>query len=144
MKKIVLTFGMLIFALLLLFRLSKYSYFQGDLNLEILIAIFSVLFFAVGFLVNRRRNAPPQESVGTVNEVSPQAQESKLEELGISKREREVLEQMVLGKSNQEIAETLFISESTVKTHVSNLLMKLEVKRRTQAVIRAKEWHLVH
>ena len=62
-----------------------------------------------------------------------------IEKLGISKREYEVLEQIALGKSNKEIADTLFISESTVKTHVSNLLVKLDAKRRTQAVSKAKE-----
>ncbi|MCB0837618.1 MAG: response regulator transcription factor [Bacteroidetes bacterium] len=65
--------------------------------------------------------------------------QEKINELGISKREYEVLEQISQGKSNQEIAETLFISENTVKTHVSSLLVKLDAKRRTQAVSHAKE-----
>lgn len=58
---------------------------------------------------------------------------------GISKREMEVLQLMAAGCSNQEIADKLFVSLNTVKTHVSNLFLKLEVKRRTQTVIRAKE-----
>ncbi len=63
----------------------------------------------------------------------------KLENLGISKREYEVLQQVVKGLSNKEIGERLHLSESTIKTHVSNLLVKLDVKRRTQAIQKAKE-----
>jgi len=59
--------------------------------------------------------------------------------LGISKREYQVLQEMAKGKSNLQIAETLFISESTVKTHVSNLLLKLDAQRRTEALTKARD-----
>ncbi len=55
----------------------------------------------------------------------------------LTKREQEILEEIVQGKSNKEIAETLFISEKTVKNHVSNILRKLEVTDRTQAAVLA-------
>ncbi len=55
----------------------------------------------------------------------------------LTDREMEVLLLMTQGKSNQEIADALFIALKTVKTHVSNILMKLEVGDRTQAVIYA-------
>ncbi|MFF2878657.1 response regulator [Gottfriedia sp. NPDC057991] len=55
----------------------------------------------------------------------------------LTAREQEVLHLMTEGKSNQEIADTLFVSLKTVKTHVSNILTKLEVVDRTQAVIYA-------
>jgi ATP/maltotriose-dependent transcriptional regulator MalT len=66
-----------------------------------------------------------------------------LDKLGISKREHEVLLLMAEGLSNQEIADKTFVSVNTVKTHVSNLLLKLDAKRRTQAVIRARELTLI-
>lgn len=50
-------------------------------------------------------------------------------------REREVLRLLAQGENNQEIAETLFISEKTVKNHLTSLYKKLDVKDRTQAVI---------
>ncbi|MCG8512537.1 MAG: response regulator transcription factor [Halanaerobiales bacterium] len=53
----------------------------------------------------------------------------------LSSREQEVLELLAQGMSNRNIAETLFISEKTVKNHVSNILKKLVVNDRTQAVI---------
>ena len=67
----------------------------------------------------------------------------KIEELGLSKREYEVLQEIALGLSNQEIADKLFVSESTIKTHVSNLLIKLDAKRRTQAIRISKSLNII-
>ncbi len=64
--------------------------------------------------------------------------DERIRQSGISKREYEVLELMAKGLSNQEIADKLFVSLNTVKTHTSNLFIKLEVKRRTQAIQKAK------
>lgn len=55
----------------------------------------------------------------------------------LTAREMEILLLMTQGKTNQEIADELFIALKTVKTHVSNLLSKLDVQDRTQAVIYA-------
>lgn len=55
----------------------------------------------------------------------------------LTKRECEVLQLLADGKSNRAIGESLFISEKTVKNHVSNILQKLSVKDRTQAVVEA-------
>jgi NarL family two-component system response regulator LiaR len=61
----------------------------------------------------------------------------------LTNREREVLRLISQGKSNQEIADELFITLKTVKTHVSNILSKLEVEDRTQAAIYAFKHKLV-
>ncbi|AXI00871.1 DNA-binding response regulator [Sporosarcina sp. PTS2304] len=61
----------------------------------------------------------------------------------LTERELEVLLLLAQGKSNQEIADELFIALKTVKTHVSNILSKLEVQDRTQAVIYAFQKKLV-
>jgi DNA-binding NarL/FixJ family response regulator len=63
--------------------------------------------------------------------------------LGISDRELEVLEQLAAGRSNKEIARRLELSPNTVKTHVTNLFAKLEARRRTEAILRARELGLV-
>ena len=55
----------------------------------------------------------------------------------LTKREKEVLKEITNGKSNKEIASSLFITEKTVKTHVSNILAKLNVQDRTQAALYA-------
>jgi ATP/maltotriose-dependent transcriptional regulator MalT len=69
--------------------------------------------------------------------------EARVEELGITPRELEILEAMAAGFSNKEIGERLFVSENTVKTHAARLFMKLSASRRTQAVQRAKEAGLI-
>jgi DNA-binding NarL/FixJ family response regulator len=80
-----------------------------------------------------RAPSPPQTSVA--QPLAP------LEEL--TPREREVLRLLSTGASNREIGEQLFISEGTVKNHISNILSRLNLRDRTQAAIWAKERGLV-
>lgn len=61
----------------------------------------------------------------------------------LTKREMEVLKEIASGKSNKEIAASLYITEKTVKTHVSNVLAKLGLADRTQAALFAVRNHLV-
>jgi len=61
----------------------------------------------------------------------------------LTERETEVLRQLARGKSNKEIATSLFISETTVKTHVKNIMQKLGVPSRTQAALYAARIGLV-
>jgi len=136
MKKTIVLFGLLVFALLLLFQISKYSIISGDVKTDFVIAFIAVLFFAVGVFSNRKNS----------NKTESQKKEldlQKVAELELSPREYEVLKEISIGLSNQEIADKLFISESTIKTHVSNVLIKLNAKRRTQAVQIAKELNII-
>ena len=72
--------------------------------------------------------------------ISP---EKALEKSGLSKQEYTVLTLVAEGLSNSEIAQRLFIQESTVKSHVSNILMKLNAKRRTEAVKIGREMQII-
>lgn len=139
MKDIVLRFGLLAFALLILFQLSKYSLFFKRSNNEWMIIAFAALFLALGFLINRFLFRPKAPILASQAAIIVEYNSEKLKTLGISKREYEVLQEIAHGLSNQEIAAKLFISESTVKSHVSNLLLKLDAKRRTQAITNAKK-----
>jgi len=61
----------------------------------------------------------------------------------LTAREREILEQLARGRSNDEIAQDLHLSRATVKTHVGNIFMKLDLRDRAQAVVFAYESELV-
>lgn len=136
MKKTILVFGLLILGLLLLFQLSKYAILSGDLESEYAIAIIAVVFFFVGIYLNKK-------SLHKNNYDTKEVNQKRIKELEISEREYEVLIGISEGLSNKEIGEKLFISESTIKTHVSNLLVKLNAKRRTQALQIAKQEHII-
>lgn len=136
MKKTILVFGLLILAILMLFQLSKYSMVSGTLDVEIIVAIIAIVFFIVGVFINKKSLHKP---VSPTTEIDHQ----KSEELDISSREYEVLQEIASGLSKKEIADKLFLSESTIKTHVSNLLVKLNAKRRTQAVQIAQELNIL-
>lgn len=139
MKKIVLKFGLLSLALLILFHLSKYSLFSQKWTNEVVISIFAILFLFFGYLASQIVFKPKAVRLDPIMDID----EKQISRLGISGREYEVLKEVAEGLSNQEIADKLFISESTVKTHVSNLLAKLDAKRRTQAITKAKELRII-
>lgn len=136
MKKTILIFGLLVLALLLLFRLSNYALIRGNLQSEIIIAIIAIVFFVIGVFINKRTGLTETSPIKTINH-------EKIKALGLSKREYEVLQEVALGLSNQEIADKLFVSESTIKTHVSSVLVKLNAKRRTQAIQIAKDSSII-
>ncbi len=99
-----------------------------DIYMGLVAALFLAIGVAVGAWVLRRPAASPFDG-------NPRA----LASLGISARELEVLRELAAGHSNKEIARRLAIAPDTVKTHVSRLYEKLEARRRTDAVLRARE-----
>jgi len=152
MKQIIIGFGLLILALLILFQLAKFSPFQSSLRLEWWIAGFSLLFFGIGIYLSRqlfRKEVIREKEIIREREVIvevPMTQgidEKVLEKTGISKREYEILQLINEGLSNQQIADKLFVSENTIKKHISNLFFKLDVERRTEALKKGKELRII-
>lgn len=157
MRNIAITFGIICLCSLVLFEMAKVAYIKNTLPVEILVGFFACLFLVIGILVARRPHSreSKQEPIAVAEPVTPiipepaivatasQPDQDKIEALGISKREYEVLCLVALGLSNMEIAQKLFVSESTIKTHISNLLLKLNAKRRTEAVVIAKELKII-
>lgn len=135
MKKTLFIFGALVIALLTLFQLSSYTLFSGGLEMELVIAAVAIVFFIIGVILNK---TSLQRKV-----VSASIDPKKISALGISNCEYEILVKISEGLSNREIAEALFVSESTVKTHISNLFTKLDAKRRTQAIKHAKRFQIL-
>jgi DNA-binding CsgD family transcriptional regulator len=100
--------------------------------LEVYLAIFALVCMGLGaWVAVRLLHRPPPRPF----EVNRQA----LASLGVSERELEVLTLLADGRSNKEIARQLEVSPNTVKTHIANLFDKLGVKRRTEAILRARE-----
>jgi DNA-binding NarL/FixJ family response regulator len=136
MKPVVIGFGLLITALLVLFSISNlYHVYNSDKG-ELWIAGFSLLFLLIGIVLSRKLFVKTQ----IVTHHKPtEINQYQLTKQGISKREAEILLLMHEGLSNQQIADKLFISENTIKKHISNIFQKLQVERRTEAIKKALE-----
>ena len=150
MRTIALQFGFLILACFALLQVTRYTLFTQRLVDEAWTALFALIFVVLGLGLYRyfgpvREVKVPVEvplesaSAPMPSPASAEEKEKRSLALGISKREYEVLTLIAQGLSNQQIAGQLYISESTVKSHVSKLLVKLEAKRRTQAVSKAQQ-----
>lgn len=147
MRTIVIGFGLLTLCLLLLFKVAEVQYTQGNARLEIIVAIAAVVFFFIGWYVNKSKEvkASRKETKSDHPVTAPftAIDHERIKKIGLSARELDVLKEMTKGSSNQEIAQTLFLSESTIKTHVSNILLKLDVKNRVQAIQTAKYLRII-
>lgn len=108
-----------------------------------------MLFTGLGVWLALKLSKPKIETIVVEKEVYLAKPEnfvlntSIVSQLELSKRELEILGLLAEGHSNQEIAAKLFVSLSTVKTHNQNLFEKLDVKRRTQAVEKAKRLSII-
>ena len=135
--------------LLLLLKWLELRFIIFDHSFEIYIGFIAVIFTALGIWLALKLSKPKVETVVVEKEVYITRSEtfilntSLIAQLELSKRELEILSLMAQGHSNEEIAKTIFVSLSTVKTHNQNLFIKLDVKRRTQAVEKAKRLNLI-
>ena len=140
MKRTILIYGLSLAVLIFLLKFIEYRFFVRDLSLEFYIGAIAIFFTVLGVWAGLKLT---KKKMIIITNPAFQFDQSRLDSLDISKREYEVLELMAKGLSNQEIADKLFVSLNTIKTHSSNLFLKLEVSRRTQAVQRAKELQLI-
>jgi NarL family two-component system response regulator LiaR len=134
--------------LLFLLKWLELRFIIFDHSFEIYIGFIAVIFTALGIWLALKLSKPKIETLVVEKEVYVTRDEhvpdrSLIAKLGLSKRELQILNLMARGHSNEEIAATLFVSLSTVKTHNQNLFVKLDVKRRTQAVEKAKRLKLI-
>lgn len=146
-----LLYGLCGGVLILLLHLIEFRFLVVEHSIEIYGALIALLFAGVGIWLGLKITR--KKEIVVLKEVPvpmpmPASQtfalnEERLRNLGITKRELEILELIAQGLSNREIAEKLFVSENTVKTHSSRLFDKLSAKRRTQAVQIGKELGLI-
>jgi DNA-binding CsgD family transcriptional regulator len=153
--KHILLYGLSLAALLFLLKWLELRFIVISHAFELYIGAIALLFTGLGIWLALKLARPRVTTVVVEKEVyiarevyvTPSVDfvlnEAEVNKLGISKRELEVLQLMAEGLSNQEIAGRLFVSLHTIKTHSSNLFEKLEVKRRTQAIEKAKRLSII-
>ena len=135
--------------LLFLLKWLELRFIIFDHSFEIYIGFIAVIFTALGIWLALKLSKPKVETLVVEKEVYVNRNEnfvqdtSLVAQLELSKRELEILGLLAQGHSNQEIAAKLFVSLSTVKTHIQNIFEKLDVKRRIQAVEKAKRLNLI-
>ena len=156
MKRHVLIYGLIGGILITLLKWTEYRYLVIEHTFEIYGGLTAAAFAALGIWLGLKLTAKRQSLVVKSMDVkeapilapnAPRdpfvADERKREDLGITRRELEILGLIAQGMSNREIAEKLYVSENTVKTHCSRVFDKLGAKRRTQAVQIGKELGLL-
>lgn len=147
MRKHVLLYGLLGGLLIAGLKLIEYRWLVVQYSVEIYGALVAAVFASLGIWLGLRVTRHKETVV--VREILVPApdkfvrDQSKLESLGITPRELEILQLIAEGLSNKEIAERVYVSENTVKTHSSSVFSKLGARRRTQAVQLGKELRLI-
>lgn len=133
MRKQVILYGLGLAILIGLLKYFEYSYFIKSFSQEVYVFLIATLFTGLGIWFGLKWMQRGKSILGKI-----QSNEEIQKQLEISGREMEVLIGIMEGLSNKQIAKKLFLSESTIKTHTSNLFSKMNVQRRTQAVQRAR------
>lgn len=136
MWRTILIFGAILAGITVVLQWLQYRVLAWSHPGEIYVFMLALCFMGLGVWLGMsvfRRPAP------TAFEPNTAVQKT----LGISDREKEVLELLALGESNKGIAGRLNVSPNTVKTHVARLYEKLEAKRRTEAILRARELGII-
>lgn len=144
MLKTVFKYGLAVSILLACMHFVDFNFVMHSLSLEIYLGVIALLFALAGIWLGGQLIKPHGINSAMTELPNSAAYEDKSSNLHpwiqeLSPREVEVLALISEGLSNQEIADRLFLSLNTVKTHSSNIFLKLDVKRRTQAVSKARE-----
>ncbi|MET0272573.1 MAG: response regulator transcription factor [Phenylobacterium sp.] len=136
MTRTIVLWALVLAAGALLLQWLEYQYLVRAFSREIYIAVIGAAFAAGGVwvgwkLTSRAAPGPFQRNAAA------------LAALGLTGQEVRVLERLAAGQSNKEIARALGLSPNTVKTHLANLFAKLQVRRRTQAIAKARDLSLI-
>ncbi|MEP1033305.1 response regulator transcription factor [Ekhidna sp.] len=131
LNRIYWIYGGVMGLLMITLQVIHYKTMIRDIEIELYGGIIGLLFLLFGIWL------------GTSLYRKKSADKYDRNKLGLSKRELEVLELLAQGLSNQEIADKLFVSLNTAKTHISSIYSKLNVKRRTQAIQKARDMALI-
>ncbi len=131
MLRTVVAYGLALATFALLLEWIQLNHVLRFIDTDIYVGVLAILFTALGLWIGVRLTGKRHEGPFSPNEQTLLA-------LGISARENEVLRLLAAGHSNKEIARLLAISLNTVKTHVTNVLAKLDANRRTRSISNAR------
>ena len=148
-RKEILIYCISMALLLFLIKWLEAHFIVFNYRLDFFVGAIAIIFTVLGIWLALKLVKPKVETriiekevyidISVQTEINQQA----IAKLGISKRELDVLNLMASGLSNEEIAGKLFIGLNTVKTHSSSIFLKLDVKRRTQAIEKAKRLKII-
>lgn len=139
--KYTILYGAGLAVLLILLKWLEWRFIILDHAIEIYSGAIAVLFTGLGIWLALKLARPKVVTITKPAETEPNPE--IIARLGLSTRELEVLQLMAEGLSNQEIAARLFLSLNTIKTHSSRLFEKLDVRRRTQAIEKARRLKII-
>jgi DNA-binding CsgD family transcriptional regulator len=153
-SKSLILYGSLLAVLVFLLKWLQWKFLIVDNSIEIYIGLIAVFFTILGIWVATQLVKPKIETITETVIIEKEIyvpypaefsiNQKELEKLNLSGREYEILQLLAKGYSNADMAGNLFLSLSTIKTHVSNLYFKMDVKSRTQAIEKAKRLKIIN
>jgi DNA-binding NarL/FixJ family response regulator len=129
--------------LIFLLKVVEFQFLVLNMRVEMYAGIIALVCTVIGVYAGWRLTRSGKKVSFKDAITEPEIPEILTIETNLSARELEVLTLMAAGLSNQEIADKLFLSLNTIKKHVTSLFTKLDVKRRTQAIEKAKRTGLI-
>lgn len=152
-SRYLILYGVLLAFLVFLLKWLQWKFLIVDNSIEIYIGLIAVFFTILGIWVATQLVKPKVETITETVIIEKEiyiprpedfsVDQKELEKLNLSTREYEILQLLARGYSNADVAGNLFLSLSTIKTHVSNLYLKMDVKSRTQAIEKAKRLKII-
>ncbi len=145
----IMLYGLATASLIFGLRWLQWNFIIRENAIDIYIGLIALMFTLLGAWIASQLIKPKTQAVLVDKQnMIQEANEFKLNEAGLKRlnltnREYQILKLIAQGHSNSEIADELFLSLSTIKTHVSNLYAKMNVKSRFRAIAVAKEIKIV-
>lgn len=141
----ILLYGLVLAILVFVLKWLQWKFLIVNNSIDIYIGLIAVFFTVLGVWIAGQLVKPKIETVIIEKEVPEKfsLNQTELQKLNLSNREYEVLQLISKGYSNAEIADNLFLTVSTIKTHTSNLFLKMDVKNRIQVVEKSKRLKII-
>jgi NarL family two-component system response regulator LiaR len=145
----VVLYGVLMAILVFVLKWLQWKYLITDNASDLYVGLIAIFFTLLGIWVATQLAKPKIQTVIVEKEIyvgqpgDLTINETELKKLNLTAREYEVLQLLTQGYTNAEIADKLCLSLSTIKTHVSNLFVKMDVKNRTQALEKANRLKII-